>query len=194
MDLIILRFLIFIGILQILSRWPVCPACIIYLRKTWQNGFTRNRLKNTHDMALPSWGPYSNKYNGISHVPAENNGIRFDVIVQPSLYLRNQTVLANTQRESGYHPGRRRRIFLIFSYRYELEWKDKVYCDVSFSSVDEKSRLIKAEFVNNTTSNRSLALNMFSTIIFPYSKRVRLFYRNRLSGKKRPTIPVKQIQ
>ncbi|HEY1202954.1 MAG TPA: hypothetical protein VGE79_18345, partial [Niastella sp.] len=125
-------------------------------------------------MELPCWGPYSNKYNGISHVPAENNGIRFDVIVQPSLYLRNQTVIANTQRETGYHPWQAAPDLSYFSYRYELEWKDRVYCDVSFSSVDEKSRLIKAEFVNNTTSNRSLALNIFSTIVFPYTKRIKM--------------------
>lgn len=147
------------------------PPASIY--STWQPGFTKS-LENTHDMALPAWGPYSNKYNGISHVPAQNNGIRFDVVVQPSLYLRNQTVLANTQRESGYHPWQASPDLSYFSYRYELEWKDRVYCDVSFSKVDETSRLIKAAFVNNTTSNRSLALNIFSTIIFPYSKRVKV--------------------
>lgn len=147
------------------------PSSSIYTE--WQQGFTKS-LENTHDMALPCWGPYSNRYNGISHVPAENNGIRFDVIVQPSLYLRNQTVIANTQRESGYHPWQAAPDLSYFSYRYELEWKDRVYCDVSFSHVDDKSRLIKAEFVNNTTSNRSLALNIFSTIVFPYSKRIKM--------------------
>jgi hypothetical protein len=140
---------------------------------TWETGFTKS-LENTHDMALPAWGPYSNKYNGISHVPAQNNGIRFDVIVQPSFYLSNRTVLANTQRESGYHPWQASSDLSYFSYRYELEWKDQVFCDVSFSRVDEKSRLIKAEFVNNTDKNRSLALNMFNTIFFPYSKSIKL--------------------
>lgn len=145
------------------------PGPSIY--KVWEKGFTKS-LAHTHDMALPSWGPYSNKYNGISHVPAANDGIRFDVIVQPSFYMRNQTVLANTQRESGYHPWQASPELSYFSYRYELEWKDRVFCDVSFSEVDDKSRLIKAAFVNNTGSNRSLALNIFSTIVFPYARRV----------------------
>ncbi|MVN91257.1 MGH1-like glycoside hydrolase domain-containing protein [Mucilaginibacter aquatilis] len=124
-------------------------------------------------MALPAWGPYSTNYNGISHVPARNNGIRFDVIVQPSFYLRNNIALASTQRESGYHPWQASPTLSYFSYRYELEWKDRVYCDVSFSEIDKQSRLIKAEFVNNTQSNRSLALNLFSTISYPYNKKVK---------------------
>lgn len=124
-------------------------------------------------MALPSWGPYSDQYNGISHVPAQNNGIRFDVLVQPSLYLRNLTPLANVKRETGYHAWQASADLSYFSYRFELEWKDRVFCDVSFSKVDEQSRLVKAEFVNNTTSNRSMALNIFNTINFPYRKRIK---------------------
>jgi len=138
----------------------------------WQPGFT-NSLKGTHNMALPAWGPYSDKYNGISHIPAQNNGFRFDIAVQPSLYLRNLTPLANVKRESGYHPWQASANLSYFSYRYELEWKDKVFCDVSFSKVDDNSRLIRAEFVNNTGSNRSIALNIFNTIIFPYSKNIK---------------------
>lgn len=123
-------------------------------------------------MMLPSWGPYSDRFNGISHIPAANNGLRFDVLVQPSLYLRNLTPLANVKRESRYHPWQATGDLSYFSYRFELEWKDRVYCDVSFSKVDEQSRLIKAEFVNNTNNNRSLALNIFSALIFPNEKTV----------------------
>ncbi len=135
-------------------------------------------------MALPSWGPYSDKFNGISHVPSENNGFRFDVLVQPSLYLRNLTPLANVKRESGYHPWHANADLSYFSYRFELEWKDKVFCDVSFSKVDEQSRLIKAEFVNNTTNNRSLALNIFNTIIPPYSRNTKVVLPHHVKWQK----------
>jgi len=145
------------------------PKPSIY--EKWEDGFTIT-LKNTHDLALPAWGPYSNQYNGISHVPAKNNGLRFDVVVQPSLYMRTLTSLANVKRESGYHPWQANPDLSYFSYRYELEWKDQVFCDISFSKVDEQSRLIKAEFVNNTEYNRSLALNIFNTIAFPYNKKI----------------------
>jgi len=138
----------------------------------WEPDFA-NLLKHSHNMALPSWGPYSDQYNGISHVPAQNNGIRFDVLVQPSLYLRNLTPLANVKRETGYHAWQASADLSYFSYRFELEWKDRVFCDVSFSKIDEQSRLIKAEFVNNTASNRSMAVNIFNTISFPYHKRIK---------------------
>ncbi len=147
------------------------PSPVIYTN--WQLGFTKT-LHKTHDMALPAWGPYSTKFNGISHVPAENTGLRFDVIVQPSLYFRNITPLASTQRETGYHPWQASADLSYFSYRFELEWKDRVYSDVAFSRVDESSRLISVDFVNNTNSTRSMALNLFSGILYPYSKRVKM--------------------
>jgi hypothetical protein len=50
------------------------------------------------------------------------------------------------QRESRYHPWQATAYLSYFSYRFELEWKDRVYCDVSFSEIDDKSGLIKAEF------------------------------------------------
>ncbi|MBD1433074.1 hypothetical protein H8B06_09580 [Sphingobacterium sp. DN00404] len=145
------------------------PAPTIY--EAWVPGFTQS-LENTHDMALPAWGPYSTKFNGISHVPAKNDGIRFDVVVQPSLYFRNVTPLASTQRESGYHPWDASADLSYFAYRFQLEWKDQVYCDVSFSKVDENSRLIRAAYVNNTDRTRSMALNIFASIQYPYQKRM----------------------
>ncbi|MCH5720033.1 hypothetical protein [Niabella hibiscisoli] len=96
------------------------PSSAIY--SSWQPGFTKT-LHKTHDMALPAWGPYSTRFNGISHVPAENTGLRFDVIVQPSLYFRNVTPLGSTQRETDITPGKPVRIFLIFLIA--LSWSGK---------------------------------------------------------------------
>ncbi|MBE8720465.1 MGH1-like glycoside hydrolase domain-containing protein [Sphingobacterium pedocola] len=145
------------------------PSPSIY--GNWEPGFTSS-LQHTHDMALPAWGPYSNKFNGISHIPVRNNGLRFDILVQPSVYFRNITPLASTQRESGYHPWQASADLSYFSYRFQLEWKDRLYCDVSYSKVDEESRLIRASYVNNTTETRSMALNIFSSIMYPYSNSV----------------------
>ena len=33
----------------------------------------------THDLSLPAWGPYTKQYSGISHIPAANDGVRFDL-------------------------------------------------------------------------------------------------------------------
>ncbi|TYR37860.1 hypothetical protein FXV77_00800 [Sphingobacterium phlebotomi] len=156
-------------LLTVVSNLIAQPAPTIYTK--WEPGFTHS-LQHTHDMALPAWGPYSTKFNGISHVPAKNDGIRFDVVVQPSLYFRNVIPLASTQRESGYHPWDASADLSYFVYRFQLEWKDQVYCDVSFSKIDENSRLIRAAYVNNTARTRSMALNIFSSIMYPYQKRM----------------------
>jgi hypothetical protein len=68
---------IFTGICQLFTTGLFAqPASSIY--EKWHTGFIQS-LKNTHDMALPSWGPYSNKYNGLSHVPTENSAFRFEI-------------------------------------------------------------------------------------------------------------------
>ena len=39
---------------------------------------------NSHDIAsLHTWGPYSKRYAGISHIPDMRKGIRFDFSVMP---------------------------------------------------------------------------------------------------------------
>ncbi len=165
-----LGYLYFIVLMfTVVANLVAQPAPTIYTK--WEPGFTHS-LHHTHDMALPAWGPYSTKFNGISHVPAKNDGIRFDVVVQPSLYFRNVIPLASTQRESGYHPWDASADLSYFAYRFQLEWKDQVYCDVSFSKVDENSRLIRAAYVNNTNRPRSMALNIFTSIQYPYQKRM----------------------
>ena len=56
----------------------------------------------SHDLSLPAWGPYTKQYSGISHVPAKNNGVRFDLSVFPGYYRRRVDV-PNVTFESGYH-------------------------------------------------------------------------------------------
>lgn len=174
-------FILAAGALQISTAClQAQPKPSIYAK--WEKGFTQS-LQYTHDMALPSWGPYSNKFNGISQVPKANDGARFDLIVQPSFYLRNNITLASTQRESGYHPWQATPDLSYFSYRFELEWKDKVFCDLSFSKVDDKTRLIRAEMVNNTPNNRTLALNIFATAVYPYNKIIKAILPENVNWK-----------
>lgn len=46
-----------------------------------------------------------------------------------------------------------------FVYRYELEWRDKVYCDVHINITDDKLVNVDCEFVNNADIHESV--NMF---------------------------------
>ena len=45
-----------------------------------------------------------------------------------------------------------------FSYRYELEWKDKLYIDADFSSNNNVLN-VKCKIVNNTEKAESISLN-----------------------------------
>ncbi|TKG95428.1 hypothetical protein EYV94_08265 [Puteibacter caeruleilacunae] len=120
----------------------------------------------SHDLSLPNWGPYTKNYIGISHIPDVKKGIRFDLSVFPGYYRRKVTV-PNVMYESGYHPWDASSDLKYFSYRHELEWKDQVYTDISYSYVNDNARLIRVNCVNNTDNPQSLVVHMMGSIHFP---------------------------
>ena len=109
----------------------------------------------THDLSLPAWGPYTKQYSGISHIPAANDGVRFDLAVFPGLYRRRVDV-PNVRFESGYHVWKAAPDLSCYTLRHELEWKDRVYADVSFAPLGENARLIRVECCNGTESCAAL--------------------------------------
>ena len=123
-------------------------------------------LQNQHSLTLPDWGPYTKRYIGISHIPALNAGLRFDVSVFPGLY-RRQANPPNVLFESGYHPWEATPDLNYFCFRHELEWKDQVYADISYAKWDDHSRLIRAECVNNTDLPQNLVLHLMAGMNFP---------------------------
>ena len=124
-------------------------------------------LANSHDLRLPRWGSYTKTYNGISHVADLERGLRFDLSVFPGHY-RREVMVPNVNWESGFHPWEAAPDLSFFSYRYELEWKDRVYCDVSFSTLSDRARLVRAELVNNTLVNQNLVLHYMASFNYPY--------------------------
>ena len=87
---------------------------------------------DSHDIAsLHAWGPYSKRYAGISHIPDMSKGIRFDFSVMPG-YYRNRQLVPHVLFESSYYPWEINPEVNRITYRYELEWKDKVYTDVTY--------------------------------------------------------------
>lgn len=123
----------------------------------------------SHDLRLPAWGPYSKKYNGISHIPNITSGIRFDLSVFPG-YFRHRVTVPHTQWESGYHPWEAAPRLDYFSYRYELEWKDQVFCEMAFfpwQEDEQQARVVRCEFVNNTSRPQHTVLHYMAYLDFP---------------------------
>ncbi len=131
--------------------------------------FTKNyfeSLNHTHDLDLPAWGPYSRRYAGISHIPDVSSGMRFDFFVAPG-YWRNKVLIPSVRYESGYYPWNISSDYKEISYRYQLEWKDRVYSDVTYYTVDSGTVLVKIQTVNQTPKAQSLVINLFANIEYP---------------------------
>lgn len=125
-----------------------------------------NKLSNSHDISLSAWGPYSKKYAGVSHIYDMKAGMRFDFSVLPGFY-RNKILIPNVQFESGYFPWEVNNDLTRYTYRYELEWKDRVYTDVTYTIVDSVTVLVKMKCVNNTALPQNLSLNLVYGIEYP---------------------------
>ena len=116
-------------------------------------------FNNSHDISsLSSWGPYSKKYAGISHIPNIDNRIRIDFSIMPGFY-RRMLLVPNVLFESSCYPWKIDPSMKHITYRYELEWKDRVYIDVTYHIIDESKTLVEIECVNNTNIYQNLVLN-----------------------------------
>ncbi|MGI5894102.1 MAG: MGH1-like glycoside hydrolase domain-containing protein [Candidatus Merdivicinus sp.] len=121
---------------------------------------------HTHDLSLSSWGPYTKKYAGISHIGSGKDGIRFDLSVFPGFY-RRRVDLPNVLMEGNYHVWEAAPDLSYYSTRHELEWKDEVYCDIAYVRPDEHSCLIRSHCVNNGQDVQNLVLHYMASIQYP---------------------------
>ncbi len=114
------------------------------------------------------WGPYSKKYSGISRIVNHDfeKGVRFDCVVSPAIENADSRV-PNVTVPVGVHPWEAKSDYSFYSYRYDLEWKDRVYADVSFTKLSKDSVLIRTKFFNNTEIKQICLVNMFSAIEYP---------------------------
>ena len=114
------------------------------------------------------WGPFSKKYAGISNIAEHEkySGIRFDLCVSPAISAFDIRV-PNVTLPSAYHPWLCNEDYSFYSYRYELQWKDKVYADVSYTKLTDNSILVRTEIVNNTDIIKNCVVNYFSSIEYP---------------------------
>ena len=119
--------------------------------------------KKNYDLSLGDWGPYNKEYLGASFVTDKNYGETFNVEVFPGFFRRN--IIASKGISGGpvkvwsANPD-----LTKFTYRYELEWKDKVYCDVTYNVTNDKRLDIECELVNDTKINQAV----YADIAFSY--------------------------
>lgn len=126
--------------------------------------FAGTLLSNSHDVtSLGSWGPYTKQYSGISYINDIDSGIRFDFTVVPGFYRRTYHV-PNVLYENGCHPWRVNNDMTEITYRYELEWKDRVYVDATYYVMDENHVLVGMNCVNNTHLPQNLSLQGVSSL------------------------------
>ena len=129
----------------------------------------------TYSKCFPAWGPYGKKYMGLSRIADHKfkSGIRFDFTVAPAIFGTSINI-PNVTVPSGCHPWSANGDYSFFSYRYDLEWKDRVYADVSFSKINDEATLVRTEIVNNTELVQNCLVNFFSSIEYPYAYCTRL--------------------
>ena len=121
------------------------------------------------------WGPFGKKYAGLSRIEkhAELDGVRFDFSVAPAIHAFDIRV-PNVTLPSAYHPWLCDEDYGFFSFRHDLEWKDKAYADVSYTRLDNESYLVRTEIVNNTDIIKDCVVNYFSSLEFPCDEYARL--------------------
>lgn len=125
---------------------------------------------------LPVWGPYGKKYAGISRIADHEKykGIRFDFSVAPAVHAFDIKV-PNVTLPSAYHPWLCSEDYSFYSYRHDLEWKDVVYADVSYTRLTDESTLVRTEIVNNSDVIKDCVVNYFSSIEYPADSYTEVF-------------------
>lgn len=114
-------------------------------------------MDKTYDLNLPDWGPYNKTYLGASHIADKSKGLRFDLNLFPGCFRRS-VMSVRDLADSGVKMMASSKKLSRFVYRYEIEWKDKVYIDADFSS-QNNVLTVTCDFVNNTDRPESLTLN-----------------------------------
>ena len=138
-----------------------------------------------YSQVFPAWGPYGKKYMGLSRILEHDfaKGVRFDFTTVPAIFGGDIKV-PNTTVPSACHPWRCSKDYSVFTYRHDLEWKDRVYAEVSYVRVDDESILVRTGFVNNSPLIQNCLINYFSSIEYPSPSYCKLSLPDKCEFKK----------
>lgn len=131
-------------------------------------------------LGLPDWGPYGKNYVGLSHLADKESGHRWDFYLMPG-YHRRAVIGPYALREERWRIWKVKPDLSTYQLRYELEWKDQVYVDLTVQETGQNSRKLMAHCVNRTDLPQSVDLH-FAASLTP----------NPVSGTK-PVLPEKAV-
>jgi hypothetical protein len=121
------------------------------------------------DLKLNHWGPYNKEYLGVSHIANKKLGSAFRVELFPG-FFRRKILTSHSSSDDGLKIFGANPELTRFSYRYELEWKDRIYCDANFVITGDNRCDITCSFVNNTDLPQSVNLNLCASLQYPIIK------------------------
>ena len=90
----------------------------------------------------------------------------FNVELFPG-FFRRSVLAGNSKSDTGVKLWGANADLTRFVYRYELEWKDRIYCDVDYNITDDRQVDITCTFVNNTDLNQSLDITLAASLQLP---------------------------
>ena len=122
----------------------------------------------SHDLNLPRWGPYSNAYLGVSHIPDLASGMRFDITLFAGPHTTSTPDVPNASLNTGFVAWEAAPDLSYHSYRQKLEGQ-QVYAEIAFAALDPASdaRLIRVDLVNGGTRAKTMTLNLLASMQRP---------------------------
>ncbi len=126
------------------------------------------------DLSLGNLGPYNKEFLGVCHVADPHRGTTFHVEAFPG-FFRRRFLVASTLSDDGAKMWGANAALTRFTYRYELEWKDQLYCDVDYAISGDARCDITCTFVNNTEAEQSVNLNLCASLQRPWIARYKAF-------------------
>ncbi|MBI2515523.1 MAG: hypothetical protein HYV95_01285 [Opitutae bacterium] len=117
------------------------------------------------DLRLPAWGPYTKEFAGISHIPAIERGIRFDLSVFPALNRRRQ-IVPSVNSDTGFYAWSADADLRTYTLRHVLDGLESLYVDLTYAEHAD-GRVIRARFVNRTPLPQQTALHYLASLHFP---------------------------
>ena len=134
-----------------------------------------------YDLNLPAWGPYNKKYLGAAHIADPARGFRFDVNLFPG-YYRRSVMTPRDLADCGAKMMAASVDASHFVYRYELEWKDRVYVEADYCAKGDEMQ-ITCDFVNRTENQESMTLNTVFSMQRPSKEKEELLTLTAVPGE-----------